>query len=175
MIMAGHTFLKENQNVGWEPFAKDHLLGFAWKMTMLLAFPANRQIYDSPCTLAIKWEIQKWQQNLLRYFFEWKKKENALLFDQTIHWRWREESAEHALHWFRLWNSGNMPRLEMGKEMAIRTKNEGIKNPWLYIASSKNQDRQIFNEIAPARLIKKSLSLFLHICIHTWMYFLLVK
>lgn len=93
IIMAGHTFLKENQNIGWEHFAKDHLLGFAWKMTMLLAFPANRQIYDSPCTLAIKWEMQKWQQNLLRYFFEWKKKENTLLFDQTIHWRWREESG----------------------------------------------------------------------------------
>lgn len=173
IIMAKHAFLKMNLNIGGGhsiTFYKRSFVYFAWKMTMLRAFPAKRQIRDSPCTLAIKWEIKKMTTKSPTIFFWMRKKTPIVWSDNTL--KTKRGVWEHPLCWFRLWNSGHIPRLEMGQEMTIRTKNEGIKNPLLYIASSKNQNRQIFNEITPAWLIKKSLSLFLHIYIHIYVFFI---
>lgn len=100
------------------------------------------------------------------------EKKKTLLFDQTMHWRLGGESGNICSVDLDCGIRGHIPRLEMGQEMTIRTKNEGIKNPLLYIASSKNQNRQIFNEITPAWLIKKSLSLFLHIYIYIHVFFI---
>lgn len=87
LIMAKHTFLKKNQNTGWGhniTFYKGPFVWFAWKMTMLLAFPAKRQIYDLPCTLAIKMRDKKMATKYPTLFFEWIKKNPIVWSDNTL-------------------------------------------------------------------------------------------
>lgn len=164
--MAKHTFLKKNQNIDRGhsiTFYKRSFVCFAWKMNMLLAFPTKRQIYDSPCTLAIKWELKKWPKKSSMLFFLNEKKK--LLFDQTIHWRWREKSGSiHSID-SDCGIQATFPDWKWGKKRSIRTKNEGIQNRWLHIASFKNQTDLQCNSSSLAN--EKSFSIYthIHICI----------